>query len=244
MTNNILISQPHGLGDYIFSNSIANDFIDEGYKVFWPVESVYATVTKHFPGIFMIDKSLVNINLNLPMDYVVNDIRVVPLRFSDSLMGVPYTQCMSAKYDFLGKDWTKWKDNCKISRSWEREHVLISHLNITTGFDFNKPYNLISEHFTTGGARIDKIMPPDNGLPNLYMTLIPGFTLIDWMTIIENATEIHAISSANIYLFELYMDKIKAKEGNNIHLYVRRPNEQNHDNYRYILSPTGYTFMP
>lgn len=235
MINTILMLQSFGCGDIIFENSIANDFVDEGYKVIWPVDAVYAPLAKHFPNITMIDKQFVNVDWNRKDDYVINGTRVIPMRFADHILKVPYTQCMSSKYTLLGKDWTKWKDNCKIVRFWEREVSLYYGI---LGLEECEKYNLISEVWGTGGNRKNPIVV-DNGLKNVYARFIEGFTLIDWLMVFENATNIHAVSSSNIYLFELY--EMKAEE---INLYIRKPIETNHDNYSYLLKRHKYVLHP
>ena len=57
------------------------------------------------------------------------------------------------------------------------------------------------------------------------------YTLLDWAGVIEGATEIHAVSSSCIYLFETL--QLKAKE---IHLYSRRAGQRDFEMIRPILS--------
>jgi len=225
--NTIIINQPFGMGDIVFIQSIANDFVDEGYKLIMPVEDIYASLNKHFPNVTIVDRNFIAIDYNNRNDYVLNGVRVIPMRFSDSICGVPYTACMKSKYFLLQKDWTKWKDNCKIVRDTNAENKLFYDvLKLNDG----EPYNLISQQFTTGGARTLPITV-NNGLRNVELSFVNGFTHIDWLKVYQNATNIHAVSSSNIYLFELF--DLSAKE---VHLYIRRPHEKNHDNYKYILT--------
>jgi hypothetical protein len=73
-------------------------------------------------------------------------------------------------------------------------------------------------------------MEVDNGLRNVELREIGGFNLLDWAKVIENATNIHAVGSSNIYLFETL--DLKAKE---LHLYKRLPRENHFEFYNYIL---------
>ena len=195
--------------------SIANRLVKQGYKVLWPVTSAYAPLAKHFPNVTMVDKAFVNIDYNRTDTYEINGCRVLPLRFADSICNVPYTDCMKSKYIFMGQEWETWKDDCIIERDYESEWRLLNHFNI----HFTDKFNLISEQFQTGGTRQWEIPKEDydNGLRNIRMSFIEGATLIDWLSIMQMATNIFAVASSNIYLFELF--KMKAK----IHLYVRRP---------------------
>ncbi len=220
----------------LFVQSIANRFVKEGYKVLWPVMDIYAPLAKHFPNVTMVDKALVNIDYSRTDFYEFNGCRVLPLRFADSLTKVPYTLCMAAKYLLMGQEWETWKDDCEIVRDTKNEDFLYYE---TLGLKDGEKYNLISEQFSTGGLRKVEIQSPDNGLRNVYMNFIPTFTAIDWLKVMQNATEIFAISSSCIYLFELF--PMKAER---INLFIRRPQEQNHNNYSYILTKDKYILHP
>lgn len=225
--NTVIINQFFGAGDIIFCQGIAAEFVRQGKKVIWPVQDIYAPLAKHFPDVTMVDKKLINIDYTRNDEYEINGTRVIPLRFSDSLCCVPYTDCMKSKYILMGMDWQKWKDSCYIKRDWVNERKLFWNV---LGLKRGDKYNLISDQFTTGGVRSLPIPEVGNGLRDIRMQFIEGFTLIDWLSVIQNATTIHAVASSNIYLFELY--HLAAQS---VTLYVRRPNEQNHDNYSYLL---------
>jgi len=229
----IIINQPFGAGDVIFCQSIAKEFVRKGHNVIWPVMPIYAPLAKHFPQITMIDKTLINIDYNRNDEYEYNGVNVIPLRFSDSICKVPYTQCMQSKYLLMDMDWREWKRDCDIKRDIVNEFKLFKELGLDK---LTGGYNLISEQFQTGGTRSFEIPKQDydNGLPNIKMSFKEGFTLIDWLTVWENATNIFSVASSNIYLFELFSITCP------IHLYVRRPNEQNHNNYSYLLTKDNY----
>jgi hypothetical protein len=234
--NTIIINQPFGSGDIIFCQSIANYFVNLGYKVIWPVVSQYAPLAKHFPNITLIDKNLLQIDNSRQDTYEYNGCRVIPLRFSDTICKVPYTDCMKSKYMFMGLEWVNWKEKCDIKRNFVAEVNLLQDLGLQDG----EPYNLISDRFQTAGTRTLSITPPDNGYKNVYMTFKDGYTLIDWLTVMHQAATIHAVSSACIYLFELFPPSLMLSKGEKINLYIRRPNEQNHDNYSYLLTKENY----
>lgn len=233
--NTIIINTYFGAGDIFFIQSIANRFVKQGYKVLWPVMNIYAPLAKHFPNVTMVDKHLVNIDYTRNDVYEFNGCRVIPLRFSDSICKVPYTDCMKSKYILMGQEWETWKDDCIIERDWENEKKLY---NEVLGLQDGEKYNLISDMFQTGGTRSILITPPDNGLKDVYMRFIEGYTIIDWLTVMQQAETIHAVSSACIYLFELFPPKAI------VNLYIRRPNEQNHDNYSYLLTKDKYILHP
>ncbi len=222
----IIVLQAFGLGDIIFCISIAMTWIAKGYHVIWGIDPVYNAIAKHFPKIVFIDKSLLAADYDCKEITTVGNTTIMPLRWSDAIQKVPYRQVMRAKYDMLGMDWVKWKDNYWCDRDIDSElHLYYNVLGLKDG----EEYNLISSQFTTGGAR-SRDINVSNGLKNIELKMTNGFTLIDWLHVIQNATYIHAVASSNIYLFELY--ELAAKE---VHLYPRWPLERNHDNYQYIL---------
>jgi hypothetical protein len=56
------------------------------------------------------------------------------------------------------------------------------------------------------------------------MDILDGFTLFDWSKIIENASEIHTVSTSNLFLLETLT--LKADK---INIYPRKPRENNLD---------------
>jgi hypothetical protein len=225
----VLINQPFGVGDILFCQSIAQHYVKMGHKVLWPVEPVYVSLQKHFPDIFFIDRNLLTIDLDKQGFRVEAGISIIPIRFSDTVQQVPYKDVMRAKYDMLRMDFRRWKENCVIKRDVEKEKELYYQ---KLGLQDGERFVLVSENFTTGGKR-QRSLPVSTELKIIYMTPVDGFTIIDWLMVIERAEIIHAVSSANIYLFELF--ELSAKR---IHLYIRRPNESSHINYEYLLSKT------
>lgn len=232
--NTIIINQQWGIGDVIFCQTIANRLKSYGANILWPVQDIYTPFAKHFPNITIVDKSLVNIDYSKNYEYEINGTKVIPLRFTDSLCNVPYTDCMKSKYSYFRWDWKDWKKEHGIVRDGIAESRLMNYLGLNDG----EPYNLISEQFTTGGARNVFITPPDNGYKNVYMKFIEGYTLIDWVTVMQNAATIHAVASSNIYVFELFPPNAI------VNLYIRRPQENNHDNYSYLLTKERYILHP
>lgn len=217
----IFFMQSFGLGDIIFCQKIANDYIKQGYRVIWGVEPQYLNIQKHFPKITFIDKNLAGVDYNRRDIHEVGNMIVFPLRWSDSLCEVPYKDCMKSKYIFFGKAWQSWK-NIEFTRDTEREDLLYGASGVS-GYE----YTLVFDTFTYNNIPVD--IPKQEGMV-VYVQEKQGYSLFDWAKLIENASYIHAVASSNIYLFELL--NLTAKE---VHIY-RRPTEKNHENYSYILT--------
>lgn len=220
-----LIQQFAGIGDVIFCAKLITD-ICRGYKVVWAVHPDYVEgLNRAYPMFTFIDYTKFHIDYNNRQDIETNGVRMIPLRFTDQLLRVPFRQCMRSKYDFYKTDWTKWREVQPI-RNKEKERELMELVGAKGS------YTLINTKFRTGMTGGVKI--PCEGIE---MRQTPGFSLFDWMGVIENATDIHTVSTSIIYLMELVELKCVP------HIYIRVPDEKNHDNYNYIMTRHKYNFM-
>lgn len=221
----IVINQYFGIGDIIFSMSALRSL---NKKVLWPVMSHYVEgCNRAYPDITFIDWKLLNLDYEIRHRYTVGDLDVIPLRFTDS----PVKDCMKNKYGYFNLKWEDWMENAEYERDRYKEvQLFYTVLGLTNGEEFN----LISETFQADFHGNKKIAL-DNGLKNIYLKQIPGYSLFDWALVIEKATNIHVVSSSIIYLLELL--KPQAKE---IKIYKREPRERTHENYDYILTSREY----
>lgn len=224
--------QSFGLGDFIFEMTLIREFIKEGYKVIWGVKEQFVEgLNRAYPDVTFVSENLLNIDYNNKRDYEENGVRYLPLRWTDSLCGVPYKFCMKSKYQFFNRDWEDWNTNAQYERDFKKEHDLFLRV---LGLKVGEKFNLINTRFTTQEVGIVPIQV-NNGLRNIEMSTIEGFSLFDWSLVIEYAETIHTVSTSIIYILELL--ELADKE---VHIYVRRPNEQNHQNYEYILRRHNY----
>lgn len=224
----IVPNQFFGLGDIIFEQTLVRMF---GDKILWPVEPQFVDgLQRAYPDITFIAKTFLNINYDRKDEYETNGMKVLPLRWSDSLMNVAYSDCMKSKYMLYGKDWAKWKDSAMWVRDGKKEKELWYLLGLHEG----RPYNLVN---TTFGSESQLNIPLviNNGLPTIHMRTIEGCSLFDWAKVIENATHIHTVSTSIIYLLELL--PLKAET---VNIYPRKPIEQDLRNVAYILTSHDY----
>lgn len=222
----IVPNQFFGLGDVIFEQTLVRYF---GDKILWPVESQFVEgLNRAYPDITFIDKALLNINYEAKDEYTYDDLKVLPLRWADSILKVPYSDCMKSKYMLYGKDWTKWQDKAMWVRDGRKEEELCRAINIPA------QYNLVN---TTFGSQSQLNIPivVNNGLPTIHMKAVAGYSLFDWAKVIENATHIHTVSTSIVYLLELLYLKAKT-----VNIYPRKPIEQDLRNVAYILTSHDY----
>lgn len=227
----IVPNQFFGLGDIIFEQTLMRDYLRPCDKILWPVERQFIEgLNRAYPWITFRDRRHINIDYDRKDEYIVNDMKVLPLRWADSLMNVPYSDCMKSKYMLYGMDWTKWKEKSGWLRDMKREQDLWYLLGIHSG----RPYNLLN---TTFGSESQLNIPIviNNGLPTVHMRTIEGFSLFDWAMVIQEAAHIHTVSTSIIYLLEIL--PLRAKT---VNIYPRKPIEQDLRNVAYLLTSHDY----
>ena len=106
-----------------------------------------------------------------------------------------------------------WK-TFKWERNLEKENELYNLLVK------DKNYILINSKWSDGNVSIET----DSTFQRINMDVLDGFGLFDWAKIIENASEIHTVSTSNLFLLETL--NLRA---NKVNIYPRKPRENNFD---------------
>lgn len=227
----MLVEQPAGIGDIIFTQSLIRDFIHEGYEIVWPVtDHTVPWLLEAYPDIKFVPESLVRPEmLTVKKDIVVNGMRLLPIRYAEFLMGRPYKYHMISKYELYGKDWRMWTRNATPHRNVKREKELIQSFGIEKG----EKYNFVQTRFGNKG-QYNLPIETNNPYRNVEMRINDGFTIFDYIGLIENAETIHAVSSGTLYLFLVLPIKVSQ-----VHIYNRKPIEPNLDYVRFLL-PNHY----
>lgn len=231
------IEQYFGIGDVIFSMQIARNLQKQGYKICWPVLPDYVEqLNRAYPDITFIDMWLTQPKFMEGKELVTRgSTYYVPLRWTYELMKVPFKDCMRSKYDFMHMDWETWRD-ARYARDRDKEAVLMKELGIEKG----EPYTLVNRMFRSDNKGKAAFEQPKGG--NIVeMTMRPNFSIFDWSLILENANEIHTVSTSIIYLLEML--DLKAEK---VYVYLRKPQETSHQNYQQLMTRhvDKYIFMP
>jgi hypothetical protein len=228
MSKRCLILQYFGLGDATFGMGVAEHFRKQGYDVTWPVLPCFLDgLQRAYPHIDFESYEKYDQNLfNIKEDTIVDGYRIIPMRWSDRLVGKESKWWMRTKYDLYNLDYTKWKESAEFVRHPEKEKELFSLLGLEDG----EEYNLINSVFRsnmTGKVKIEV----NNGLKNIELPFLPDYSLFDTALLIEKATTINVVNSAIFYLLELL--PLQAKE---IHLYSRIPDEVGFPYVHYLMT--------
>lgn len=222
----LIINQFQGIGDVIFSITIARNYIRDGHTVLWPVAPHFVEgLQRAYPDIEFKDMNLVNIDYERRDFHWNKESYVVPLRWAREMLEVPYKYCMRSKYDIMDFMIDSWRDNAM----WERDHSREKFLFDSLGLSHDEPYNLVNKTFRsdfTGRVHV-KV---ENDYKCVEMQHYENYSLMDWTKVMLHAKEIHTVSTAIIYLLELL--PITAA----VHLYPRIPDEHNFENVDYLFT--------
>lgn len=229
--------QAFGLGDVIFSMRLVEEISFEYGKceIIWPVQKHFVEgLNRAYPYVKFIDESVISKHIfDIKQDTILDGhIRILPIRWSDSIMKVPYKYVMKAKYDMYKMDWRLWR-NAMYQRSNEREQRLFKDV---LGLKQGMGYCLVNQNFTSNASRKSQIQPKTK-MPIVNVKPIEGYSLFDWSYVIEQAAEIHTVGTSINYIIELL--NIKASH---VTLYKRLPLENHYENYNYILEKHKYIF--
>lgn len=223
--------QSFGIGDIIFSQTLVRELAGND-TIMWGVEAQFLEgLTRAYPDIHFVDCGMMRIDVSRREEYCEGGMRVLPIRWADALLHLPYECCMRAKYDLYGKDWQKWMDKAMWVRDKDREMDLACYMNPT-----GNPYILVNRYFGTS-SQFRANIPVDNSIATIEMRTVPGYSLFDWAHLIENAHRILTVSTSIIYMLELL--ELKAKE---VHLFNRAPIEPHFKNVDYLLKRQKYIF--
>ena len=242
---NCLIRQPAGLGDIIFCQKIANTFVQNGYKVWWPViDHYYDAVNEHLAKDNNIEycrqsddfplKEYFHSSIKSPTrKYGTEDV-YIPLQLAD--LKHTTESIMYAKYKLVGMDFSDWREHVSIKRNTEREKYLYYDV---LKLDDKSKYCLTNRFFGSPPhvlERRDLFVPKD--LPVVAIQMMDFDTIFDWSHVIERATEIHTVETVFCYL----MEKLKL-EANRKVIYSRNRPERGFDYIKEIYS-NDWEYVP
>jgi hypothetical protein len=183
------INQPSGLGDILMCEPIARHYYNLGYKIIYWVREDYLWIRDYIKYI-----NFISINDN----YTTSDEAI----FSDEMIYLPVMHkrlsndadwvnggWLYDKYRVAKLDYNLWK-TFDYTRNEEKENELFQKLGLE-----NKDYILVNEYSSVGRRKLNI----DSEYDIVYMSNIPEFTMLDWGKIIENAKEVHTVSTSIVF---------------------------------------------
>jgi len=208
-TTKYIINQFQGLGDILFLVPMVRALMQEGNTCLWPIADHYFNIAKHFPDLNMVKKSDYHF-----LPYETKGIvetqfgRMLPYRFASEILGHGFRTMMRDKYDLYGHSHLMWR-GLTYSRFSDKENELKQLVGATGD------YVLINRDFGEQSRGMKSTINYSGEHRVIEMRIIPGFTLIDWLGVVELAHELHISNSSLNYLLELMPLKC------NVHIYKR-----------------------
>jgi len=227
---NLCVNQFFGLGDIIYIQTLLEE-LSKKYNITFPIADEYYWIVSYLTqndNISYIKKSECSINLENPFP---TD-SYLPLRWATQIhrgLGpADYSHdhtVMEDKYLMLKRDPKEWI-NYQFTRNSKKENELYELLGSPTDFIFlnnNFGSNIV------GSGRSNIIF--DSSKKVVELSFINGYTLFDWIKVIEMASEIHTISTSLVFLCDKYSNNLCKKV-----VYRRNNNNQTLDAIKNILT--------
>ena len=195
------IVQSRGLGDLVIALPIARWFADQGRPIYWPIDEQFLTdmqagapwvnwvpVPYDPPGRYFYDVPMERLRNLKIQDILCLYQHLTNHRFSEERY-FQYTSFDQYKYIRAGVPFLeKWNLARCITRNPEREQALKTQMV--------KNPDYVAVHLEGSSARADfdrSIIPPDWQIIEISKT--PGYTLWDWLGILEGAQSIICVDS-------------------------------------------------
>jgi hypothetical protein len=218
-----IINQYQGLGDVFFCEPIARHLFNNGEnEIVWPILDDYIWIKKYIPYINFVKKSEFNFNYESTYFGKLDETTThVPLRFANPIFRGLHPHDYSDQYHTMLDKYRMMRlpEDMWRTFSWVRDEEKENELY--NSLIKNNNYVLVNNFWSDG---ILDINFETNGRDIVHMNKINGFTLFDWSKVIENADEIHTVSTSNLYIIESL--KLKTE---NVYIYPRKPRENNFD---------------
>ena len=197
-----IIKQPAGIGDVFFCQKIARVMLSEGYQVIWPLRPDITWIGNYIEDIYFpsLDDDFLGKDIyDQFAGYLIEEnaafisIATADLTHNDG-------KTMRSKYSMLGMDYEDWREYFKFKRDLDKENDLYYNvLNLKDDSEFVFINNLYNTDI-----RDSQLFSPDQfDLPVVELQIIDGFTLFDWIKVLEKAKKIHTINTSINYIIEV-----------------------------------------
>ena len=199
----VIINQPFGIGDILFLSPLVKLLDIE--EAIWPVVDHYYWIKYYI--------QINNLTFIKQSEFKhIKGYSEIPFQHAHSI--IPQANdCMEAKYLLLEADPELWR-TISFNRNKEKENQLKQYLNITP----DEKFIFVNNNFAGPEFNYKVDIKPQTDLKIIYQEYVKGFTLLDWCGVIEQASEIHTVSTALFFVIEaLNLEKTP------LHLYPRKP---------------------
>jgi len=216
----LFIKQAFGLGDILFLSPLIQEIEKDGNieLIFWKIKDEYHWVKDYlkFTKTILVKESQELDNLDW----------FQTLNFEQSFHIVGGRDCMEAKYNLVKAPLEIWR-NISFKRNFEKEAELLQKLNISE----NEEFIFVNNNFADPNLKYSTNIHVGTNLRIISLEYLEGFTLLDWCGVLEQAKEIHTVSTSLYFVIE----GIGRTEG--LHLYPRKPFDKDFSPIISLLHP-------
>ena len=216
----LFVKQAFGLGDILFLSPLIQQLEKYGNveEIYWKIKDEYYWVIDYleFYKVTFIKES----NNNFPFE------NFQILNFEQSFHIVGGRDCMSSKYNLVKAPLEIWR-NISFKRNFEKEAELLQRLNISE----NEEFIFVNNNFADPNLKYSTNINVGTNLRIITLEYLEGFTLLDWCGVLEQAKEIHTVSTSLYFVIE----GIGRTEG--LHLYPRKPFDKDFSPIISLLHP-------
>lgn len=219
-----LIYQPCGLGDILYIQKIVNHWKNKGFKIILPVVYELEWLNDYIKDVSFISWAdrghLLTHSDQLPehVTFPYKE-RYNPFTLSEftddfvfiNLFEPPKSSVMLYKYEIVGLDYRDWANYLNFDRNLKKEDELFKLMGLNDGDEYvfiNKNYQTRPK--VTRFNHISANQSSYDGKKVIEMSIIEGYSIFDWLKIVEGASEIHMIESSLNYVLESKHVKLKA----------------------------------
>jgi hypothetical protein len=215
----IIIKQPFGIGDILFLSPLIKQLEIE--EAIWPIVDHYYWIKEYI--------KIDNLTFIKQSEFkITNYINYTEVPFQHAHSLIPESNdCMQAKYMLLNADPEIWK-TISFNRNQEKENKLKHHLNISS----DDKFIFINNNFAGPEYNYKVDIKLQTDLKIIYQEYIDDFTLLDWCGVLEQAEEIHTVSTALFFVIEALN-----LENTQLHLYPRKPLDKDLSPIKTLISP-------
>ena len=220
MKKTCLIHQQQGIGDLIFIQKIIAKYVEDGFDAVCPIKIEHKVIRDHFSS-DRVRYPLISEQSRLLEDFefMHDHVRLVSecesqfgdLAFAKPFEGdgfvflalgpaykrLPADGLMLSKYRLTGMDYAGWQDHVPANRNYDGEIALWEYL----GLKRNMQYTLVNEFSSNG--RLEIKVPGDA----IYMRQIEGYTLFDWLSVLEGCSRLVTVDTSLVLLAEVFLKK-------------------------------------
>lgn len=206
MSKICIIKQPAGLGDILFTSKIRKMFTDIGFHVINPVIPEYYWIDEYLDG----DLPILNNNFKYfdlynnfndltPKTFKIDneEILILPLVTADRLFP---GSVMDAKYKLLNINFNDWSNFFSFKRNFEKENDL--YYNVLKLKD-GEEYIFVNSNMGSPPNSVNININISTNIKKIDLSFYDGFSLFDWIKVLECAKEIHFVESSLNYILEV-----------------------------------------